>query len=199
MIFGSRLRALNHLSRLGLYFTTEKQDALIRGDISNAVVNRHFVYALQVFGVHACGTPEITPLMIHRQARYLQMTLESLVQLTRTNQERTKVQAFVSGIHAAILVGFKAVAQLYLLKACKLIEKAKLRFLPESGPPTELSEQVREDVSVLSQVIYLENYIFLTLGGSVPTRTARIEREFRLDLQVRGVRCFLVVGLDLRI
>ena len=184
-IFDSRLRALCRLSRLGLYFTVEKQEALLRGDVSNTVVDRHFVYAMQVFGVHVCGAPEITPVMIRLQASYLQMTLESLAQLSETNQTRTKVQALVSAIHATIMVGFLAPVQLFLLRACKLIEKAKLRFLPEYGPPAELSDQIREDVSVLSQVIYLENYHYLALGGPVPVRTAGIEREFSLHLQVR--------------
>ena len=173
------------MSRLGLYFTEEKRGALARGDISSDVVDRFFVYMLQAFGVNLCGVP-ITTAIICLQANYVQMTLESLVQLSETNQERTKVQALVSLTHASILVGFTAVAQLQLLRACKIIAKAKLRFLPEYEPHAELSEQVREDVSVLSQVIYLDNYLYLTSDGSVPVpvQTVGIEREFRFDLQV---------------
>jgi hypothetical protein len=187
VISGSRLNALRQLARLGLYFTIEKQEALYRGDISNTVVNRHFVYALQAFGVHACGAPGLTPSVVLLQARYVQMILETLAQLNRTNQERTKVQALVSGIHGAILVGFKSIAQLYLLRAYKIIEKANLRFLPEYGPPAKLSDQVREDISVLSQIIYLDNYLYLMLDGSAPVRTVGIEREFQSDLEVRAL------------
>lgn len=175
----------------------EKQEALFRGDISNTVVDRHFVYALQAFGVHASGAPEETPAMVLLQARYIQMTLESLVQLNETTQERTKAQALTSATHAAILVGFPVMAQLHIMKACKIIEKAKLRFLPEYGPPAELSDQVREEVSILSQLIYLENYLYLALGGSAPAGSAGIEWEFRMDLQVRAVQYFLAVGLNM--
>jgi hypothetical protein len=185
------------LNRIGLYFTTEKQEALLRGDMSNTVVNRHFVYALQVFGVHAGGAPELAPALVRLQARYIQMTLECLAQLKRTNQERTKVQALVSGAHAAILAGFKAVAQVYLFEAYEIIEKANLRFLPEYGPPAKLSDQVREDISVLYAVIYIGNYLYLTLKGSTPVRTEGIEREFMLDLEVRGVSCLLVVRREM--
>ena len=187
MFFGSRLRALFRLNTLGLYFTTEKQEALLRGDVSNAVVDRHFVYTLQVLGVHVCGAPEETPTMIVLQARYVQMSWESFIQLMETNQERTKAQALVLAVYTSLIVGFPTAAQMYLLKACKLIDKAKLRFLPEYGPPAELSDHVREEVSVLSQAIYLENYLYLTLGGSTPMRTAGIEREFRLDIPVRVI------------
>jgi hypothetical protein len=193
--YGSRLRALCRLNMIGLYFTAEKQEALLRGDTSNAVVDRNFVYGLQVIGVHICGVPEETPFMVLLQERYVKMALESLSQLEKTNQERTKVQALVVAMHSGIHAGFQAMAQLFILKACEIIEQAQLRFLPKYGPPPKLSDQVREDVSVLSQVIYMENYFFLALNGSVPVKTARIEKEFRLDLEVRAIQRFLVVGL----
>jgi hypothetical protein len=185
--FGSRLRALYRLSRLGLYFTMEKQDALLCGDISNAVVDRHFVYGLQAFEQHARGVPEETPDGSRLQAGYMQMALESLRQLNETDQDRTKVQSLVATVHISLIGGFTARAQLSLMKAFEIINKAKLRFFPEYGRPAELSDQVREDVSILSQVIYLENYFYLTLGGPAPVRAAGIEREFRFDLQVREI------------
>ena len=173
------------MSRLGLYFTKEKREALVRGDTSNLVVDRHFVYMLQAFGVHLCRV-SVTTANIRLQANNAQIIMESLIQLNKTNQEGTKVQALVSAIHACIIVGFTASAQLNLLRASEIIAKAKLRFLMEYEPPAELSERVLEDVSVLSQVIYLDNYFYLTSDGSVPVpvQTAGIEREFRSDLQV---------------
>ena len=191
-IFGSRLRALYRLNTLGLYFTRDKQEAILRGDLSNAVVDQHFVYGLRVVGVHICGVPERGPAVIHMQARYVQTAWESFLQLSKTNQERTKAQALVLAVHASIMVGFKASAQLHLLQACNIVEKARLCFLPEYGPPPQLSDQVREAASVLSQLIYLENYLYLTMGGSVPVKTARIERDFRSDLQVGAVLSFFI-------
>lgn len=90
--------------------------------------------------------------------------------------------------HVLIITGFTASAPLYLSKTCEAINKADLQFLPVYGRPPELSDQVREDVTVLSQAIYLENYLYLVLDGSAPAMTVRIEREFRLDLEVRIVR-----------
>ena len=186
-MFGSRLRALCRLSKLGLYFTTEKQEAILHGDISNAVVDRHFVYALQTLGVHICGVPEESPAMIWLQARYVQTSLETLVQLCGSDRERTKAQALLLTVQTALLIGFTILAQLHLLKACKIIERAKLRYVPEHGRPADLSDQVREEVSVLSQAIFLENYLFLAFNGPAPVRTAGFEREFRFDLQVRSI------------
>ncbi|KAF9779637.1 hypothetical protein BJ322DRAFT_369970 [Thelephora terrestris] len=182
-----RLRALCQLNKLGLYFIPEKQEAIIRGDTSNSVIHRHFVDGAHVMGVHFCG-PEVTPAVVRLQARYSQTSWESLIQLNQTNQERDKAQALLLVAYSCVIVGLNAGPQLYLLKACKIIEKAGLQFLPESGLPVEYSEQVREDASVLSQAIYLENYVHLTLGGSAPAKTARIEREFRTGLQRRRTR-----------
>ena len=173
------------MNKLGLYFGKEKLEALFRGDISNAVVDRCFVHALQAAGMHLCGTLELTPATVLLQARYSQAAAESHIQINRTNNHELKVQALVLLVHIFIVVGFPTSAQLYLSKACKIIEKAKLRLLPVYGRPAGFSEQVREDAAVLSQAIFLDNYFYLTLSGSTSGMTARIEGEFRLDLQVR--------------
>ena len=195
MLFCSRLGVLCRLNRLGVYFTQEKQEAILRGDTSNSVIHRYFVDGLQAMATTLCGREE-TLTMARLQARYTQAAWESFIQLTRTNQERVKAQALVLLAQSFIIIGFGAAARLYLLKACKIIEKEKLRFLPEHGLPAEFSEQVREDASVLSGAIYLENYFYLTLGEPAPTKTARIEREFRFDLQVRAPRYSFNMGLE---
>ena len=56
--------------------------------------------------------------------------------------------------------------------------------------------QVREDGVVLFQVVSVEDYLYLALGGLVPVMTARIETEVPMDLQVRIVRRALVVVLE---
>lgn len=175
------------MDKLGLYLTKEKQEAILRGDTSGAVIHKYFIYGFQATGMHVCGALEETPAMVRLQARYAQMAWETLVMVFETEKHRLKVQSLLLLIHAFVFVRFTVGAQLYLFKACKIIEKAKLQFLPTYGRPAELSEQVREDASVLSQVIYLENYFYLAMGGSPPVMT-RIEKEFRLDLQVRTIR-----------
>ena len=192
-VLDSRLKGLCQLSKLGLYFTQEKQEAILRGDTSNSVVHRNFVDGAQVMGMYFCA-PEETPAMIRLQAIYVQRAWESLIHLSQTNGEREKAQALVRVAHSATILGFSTGAQLYLAKVCKIIEKVKLRFLPEYGLPAEFSEQVREEASVLSQAIYLENYFYLALGASAPVKTVRIEKEFRFDLQVTTIRRFFITG-----
>lgn len=195
MFFCSRLRGLCRLNKLGVYFTHERREAILRGDSSNSMTNRHFVDAVQLMGLVLSRGSEQTPATVRMYARYVQKAWESLIQLKQTRQERDKALALEFLAHSYVIVGLTAGAQVYLLKACKIIEKENFGFLPEYGSPVEFSDQVREDASLLSQAIYLENYFYLALGGSAPAKTARLGREFRLNLQVRPIGHFFVVRL----
>ena len=173
------------MNKIGVYFRAEKQEALLRGDTSNAVVDPYFVHGFQALGMYLCEVVDESLTAVRLQARYVQKAWESLVETFKTGNPKLKAQGLVLLVHALTIMGLTATASFYLLKLCKIIDEANLRFLPEYGRPPELSEQVREDAAVLTQAIYLENYFYLALGGSAPVMTARIEREFRLDLQVR--------------
>ena len=131
-----------------------------------------------------CGPPTESPVMLRLQARYSQLAWETLVEVQRTKDQKLIAQALLILVSGLVVGGFKTSAPFYLFKLCGVINKENLRFLPVYGRPPELSEEVREDVTVLSQAIYLENYFYLASGGAAPVMTARIEREFRLELQV---------------
>ena len=176
------------MNKLGMYFGVEKQEALLRGDTSNAVVNRQFVYGFQALGMFFCRAPDESPAFVLSQARYSQNFWESLIEIYKTGNQRLKAQGLLLNVHTLIIMGFPHTPLFYLWKVFDLIDSGDLRYLPVYGRPPELSERVREDAAVLSQAIYLENYLYLAFGGSVPVKTARIEREFRMDLQVRITR-----------
>ena len=168
------------MNKLGVYFRPEKREALLRGDISNAVVNRHFVYGFQVTGMYLSKAPDDSPATVRLLAEHIENAWVSFFE----THGILKVQGVVLLVHAFVIMGLPKTAPSFLRKAFEIINKADLRFLPVYGRPAELSEQVREDAAVLSQAIYLENYFYLTLGGPAPMMGARIEKEFRLDLQV---------------
>jgi len=176
------------MNKLGIYFGPEKRDALFRGDTSNAVVKRYFVYGFRAVGTYLCEVLDGSPAMVQLQARYFQEAWESFIEIYRTDQ-RLAAQGMLLFVHSLIIMGSLPDLQFYLLKVYDLIDNGDLRFLPVYGRPPELSDQVREDAAVLSQAIYLENYFYLALGGPAPTRTRKIEQEFRRDFQVRIIRC----------
>ena len=177
------------MNKLGVYFGAEKQDALFRGDTSNTVVNRYFIYGFQTIGTHFCDALDESSAMVQLVARYSQKAWETLAEIYGSDDQKLKVQGLLLLLHSLIIAGFIAGAKFYLSKACELINAGNLRFLPVYGRSPELSDQVREDSAMLSQTIYLENYLYLALDGPPPVKTARIEQEFRQDFQVRLIRC----------
>ena len=187
--YTSRLRSLCRMNKLGIYLGPEKQDALYRGDTSNTVVNRYFVYGFRATGTHLCEALDGSPATVRLLARFIQKAWEALVDIYRGNDQRLAAQGLLVFLHSLIVMGIPSRVWFYFQKVCELIDSGNLRFLPVYGRPPELSDQVREDAAVLSQAIYLENYLYLALGGPAPVKTAKLAREFRQDLQVRIICC----------
>lgn len=183
------MRTLCRLGKLGIHLTEEKQNAILKGDMSNKVVPRFYIYACGADGMNLCETLDESPPMIRNQAVLAQRGWESLIELQREGNQEAKAQSLLFLAFSCIILGFSSGSSFYLSKACRLINWANLQFIPTYGRAPALSDHVREKLAILSQAIYIENYLFLTWGMSHPELTARIEREFRGDLQVSGQDC----------
>lgn len=138
-----------------------------------------------------CEGVEKSPAMIRLQAKYLQKSSELLVEIFKGRDWELRAQAALWVTAASIIMRLSYVTPLYLGKSCETVDMAGLQFIPTYGRPPALSEDIQEKSSVLSQIIYFENFWFLTCGGAEPTMTARIEREFRQQLQV-STTCHLI-------
>ena len=181
----SRLAALMRSRQFGIYLTGLKQDAILRGDLSNTVVHPFFVHAMTPLGMHFCAGLKHSPTSMQLRAKHAQRTFEHIAELVIGDDTNLLVQAFsfvaVMSLHARY---FEATRH-NLKKACIALNAAKLRFIPVTGRPPRLTEDLRERLVILSQVIYLENYMFLAVDGIEPNMTTRIANEFRAELQVR--------------
>jgi len=169
---------------MGIYFTPEKQEAILKGDTSNTVVNPMFVYQACSYGSHISQSFMQSPHAHTFQEKYSQLVWEELAKTKRGNNDELKAQAMLSISACCLILRWMDVASQYLHKSCRIINTANLRFIPTCGRPPAYSEEIRERSAVLSQVIYYENYLFLACGGPEPELTARIEKEFRYELQV---------------
>ncbi|KAF9651175.1 hypothetical protein BDM02DRAFT_3259184 [Thelephora ganbajun] len=153
----------------------------MRGDTSNTTVDRFWVYVMQTLGIHFCSA-DISPFTIRIHAIHAQLMWEDIVDIQRGDDYRLKVQLRFVVAATAVLLRFIRTSHLYIRRCCELINTMDMRFIPVYGRPPELSEGVREDLTVLSQIIYLDNYLFLTCDGPSPKQTAKIEKEFRYEL-----------------
>jgi hypothetical protein len=135
--------------------------------------------------MHFCEGMDYSPAVIRLQAKYIQTSLESLVDVFNGHDWELRAQVALWVAAGSVVMRLNSITQQYLKKSCEAINMGGLQFIPTYGRPPEFSEELHEKLSVLSQIIYFENFLFLTYGGAEPTMTARIEKEFRHQLQVR--------------
>jgi len=181
----SRLAALLRLRLFGIYLPAPKQDAILRGDLSNTVVHPFFVHALAGLGMYFCAGVGYSHTIVLLLAKYAQRTWEQIAEINTGNDPNLTIQAFFSLTSMTLHSRWLDSARKFLTRPCIALNAAGLRFVPVTDRPPELTEDVRERVVALSQIIYLENYIFLVVDGTEPRMTVRIQKEFRHDLQVR--------------
>ena len=181
----SRLNVLCRLNKMGILFTSQKQQALLRGDTSGTIIHPFFIPAAQSLGMHFCEGMDNSPAMIRLQARHLQRSMELLMDIFKGHDLELRAQAALWVVAGSITMPVTHLNSFYIKMSCEAIDAAGLRFIPTYGRPPEFSEDLHEKLSLLSQAIYFENFLFLTYGGAEPTMTARLEDEFRHQLQVR--------------
>ena len=169
---------------MGGYLAPDKQEALANGDVSGVILHPYFVHKVASLGMHYSSIVEDSPPMVLLHARYIQSFWEELAEIHQGNNYDLKVQSLVFIIAGCVFVRMPRLAGLYLWKACKLLDAAGMRFIPKYGHPPQYSDEVHEKSTVLSQLIWTENYLFLTCDGARPRLTARIEEEFRKELLV---------------
>lgn len=124
--------------------------------------------------------------MVRLQAQYVQRSLELLIDALKGHDWELRAQVALWVAAGSIVMRLGHITHPYIEKSCEAINMARLQFIPTYGRPPEFSEHLHEKLSILSQTIYFENFLFLTCGGAEPTMTAKIEEEFRNRLQVRS-------------
>ena len=167
----------------------------MQGDTSNTIVHPFFVHATTGLGIHFCAGTRDLHAMVQLRAKHGQRSFEQIAEITKGNNANLKAQVYLFVTSGSLYGRWFGISREYLRKACIALNAANLRFIPTTGRPPELTEDVYERLVTLSQIIYFENYMFLAVDGTEPMMTTRIEKEFRHELQVR-VHCLARCGVD---
>ena len=122
--------------------------------------------------------------MIRLHARHAQRALEQTLEASKMDNVELKAQVYLSHTSGCISQRRFQMARYFLTKGCSAVNAANLQFIPTSGRPPELAEEVQESLVVLSQLVDLENYLFLAIDRMKSKMTTRLE-EFQRELQVR--------------
>lgn len=159
---------------------------MLGGDTSGTIIHPFFIPAAQALGMYFCEGMESSPAMVRLHAKHIQMCLEWLAEIFKGNDWELRAQVALWVTSASITLSLNDYyIPLYMQRGCEAINTGGLRFIPTYGRPPAFSEDLHEKLSVLSQIIYFENFLFLTHGGEEPRMTAKIEEEFRHQLPVR--------------
>ena len=172
------------LLKFGIHLSSNKMDALLRGDMSGTVLDLYYVCGAHSLGMLLYAGKDDTPAMVRFHARRLQAAWEALADLFKRTDHKTSVHAAISTGSAHIYMCMPQTALHYIQKSCDLIKAGGLRFVPVCGRPPQFSEELHETLAALSQTIYWANYLFLVCGGPEPRVTAKLEKEFRQELPV---------------
>lgn len=161
-----------------------RQDAIMRADTSGTVVHPFFIHATAGLGMHFLANVTDSPEMVRLHAKHSQLAWEQVAEISKGNDPYLKAQGFLQIATASLYGRWFEFCRQYLTKACIALNAAKLQFIPVTGRPPALTEDVIERLAILSQNIYFENYLFLAVDGQEPKMTVRIEKEFRHNLPV---------------
>jgi len=183
----SRLNTLRRYMIMGLRMRGDKQEAIMRGDLCGTVVNPFFVHLAHGLGMHYCATLPEGKTAVVMQARYGQLTWETLADLSKDQKDEDHfllLEARFAMASACVLLRWLDITRACLLKAIHIANKYHMTFVPKDSPVPVFSGDVHEHIAQLSQLIYLENFLFLTKNGAEPKATSRLEKEFRNELEV---------------
>jgi len=180
----SRLWVLPRLLKLGVHLTGKKMDAYLSGDLSGAVVTRGFVCWAHAFGMLYSPEVDESPTILRFYSRWGQIAWEGLAERIKAKDYEGALRSLIVASSSSTFVCMTQMGIFYIQKCCEMIEAGNLRFVPATGHPPGFSEDLHENLVVLSQVIYWANYLFLVRGGPQPHATVNLEKEFRQELPV---------------
>lgn len=169
---------------MGLRLRSDKQEAIMRGDLCGKVVHPFFVHQAHALGMHYSASLPGGKTAIIMQARYAQLTWESMASISQDQDHFLLLEAMFALASSCLLLRWLGITQAYLLKAVCIANERHITFVPEDSPAPVFSGDVHEHIAQLSQLIYLENFLFLTRRGVEPKATSRLEKEFRTELEV---------------
>lgn len=169
---------------MGLRLRGDKQEAIMRGDLCGTVVHPFFVHHAHALGMYYCTALPDGKTAVMMQARYAQLTWESLADISEGQERFLLLEAMFALASSCVLLRWLDITRTYLLKAINIANECHMSFVPRDCSTPVFSGDVHEHIAQLSQLIYVENILFLTGNGAEPKATSRLEKEFRTELEV---------------
>jgi hypothetical protein len=172
---------LTHRTQFGLYFPQAKQQAIILGDASGAVVHPFFIHFAQLSGCHFYQERRREFFLLHLEAMYLNMALDSFKDMTEDDDSFDTAQAYQLMALAYLYSQDAYLGLKFFQQSIDLFRRHWIDF--SASPLPELTESLQERIAFLCEAIWTEidcGFMF----GIAPEFTSDLQNGIRHELPV---------------
>lgn len=174
---------------MGLVISEDQRKALIHGDMQSGAIHAFFIHYAHIWGCHLYQQFRYDFVLLFLQSIYVYMAVESLSTIREKDNPILLTQALLMTSEMYFHTHHPDFGLKYLEMAAGVVKKNGLRFVMRSRSsahgPIDVTEDIRQRVGLLSQLLYVETELFL-LAGRKPDLFEELEAEFKFDLAVRG-------------
>lgn len=189
-MFPSRIIFDSYRLSVGLVVSEEQRKALIHGDMGNGAIHAFFIHYAHIWGCHLYQQFRYDFILLFLQSIYVYMAVESLSTIREKDNPILLTQALLMTSEMYLHTHHLDFGLKYLEMAAGVVKKHGLRFVMRSTKkptpgPVNVTEDVRQRVGLLSQLLFVETELFL-LTDRKPDLFDELEAEFKFDMMVGG-------------
>lgn len=174
---------------MGLVISEDQRKSLIHGDMEGGAIHAFFIHYAHIWGCHLYQQFRYDFVLLFLQSIYVYMAVESLSTIREKDNPILLTQALLMTSEMYFHTHHPDFGLRYLEMAAGVVRKNRLRFVMRSQNSAHgavsVTEDIRQRVGLLSQLLYVETELFL-LAGRDPNLFDELEVEFKFDLPVRG-------------
>ena len=182
-----------YISRMGYVLAPAKSDAIVEGDFINPNIHPYFIHLSNMLGCYLYQETQLDFRLLYLNSLLVTACLESMTTLTEDIDPLACVQANLLAAQTFFYTNRMNHGLQYFYSARDIVNRHHLRLVPAQTPGGDnsglfqLTDDARERISLLSQVLYIDAYLPL-VHGERGNKFSRLETEFRCHLPVRSLR-----------
>jgi hypothetical protein len=174
---------------VGLVISEKQRKALVHGDMQSGAIHAFFIHYAHVWGCHLYQQFRYDFVLLFLQSIYVYMAVESLSTIREREDPVLLTQALLMTSEMYFHTHHLDFGLKYLEMAAGVVKNNRLRFVMRSQNSSHrtlsVTDDIKQRVGLLSQLLYVETELFL-LTGRNPGLFDELEAEFKFDLAVRG-------------
>ncbi|KAF9654020.1 hypothetical protein BDM02DRAFT_1153843 [Thelephora ganbajun] len=174
-------------SRMGYVLTPAKSDAIVEGDFTNPSVHPYFIHLSNMLGCYLYQETHLDFRLLYLNSLLVTACRESVTTLTEDVDPLACTQANLLAAQTFIYTNRVSHGLQYFHSVRDIVNRRHLRLVPPQTPGGnnsglfQLTQDARERISLLSQVLYVDVYLSLMHEES-GNQFSRLETEFRFHL-----------------